>query len=509
MKNTNLLLGIDIGTYSSKGVITNKDGEIIAEDLVEHGLSLPSPAWAEHDAEKIWWHDFKILVKKLKERANISPRQISAVGVSALGPDLVPLDKEGHCLRPAILYGIDARAQKQIEKVVKSFGEEYILNLTGNSLSSQSIIPKMLWLRENEPEIFRKTDKILTATSFIVYKLTDNFYVDYLNASVAGLVDIRGACWATDLFKEFGFSLDLFPKLAWATEVAGGVTLKASLETGLKEGTPVIVGTCDAGAEAISGGVIEPGENILVYGSTISFLQYLKEPIFHPDLFSGLYCIPNSYFTGGATATGSALTKWFRDNFGHLEKLKESIDGTNAYDLLNEEVSQLESGPTGLMVLPFFSGARTPINDKKAKGLIAGLTLSHNKAQIYKAILEGVGFEIRSVFNVLEQAGANPKRNISVGGGIKNTVWPQIISDITGREQDCVAQALGAPLGSAFLAGLGAGIIKDIRSLREKWVKIERNIKPSAAINYKYEKYYQLYQPFYQATKDLIHKLGE
>lgn len=508
MKN-NYLLGIDIGTFGSKGVIVTPEGKVEAEHSVEHGLSLPQPGWAEHDAIKIWWQDFKTLIKHLTQKAHILPAEIAAVGVSALGPDLQLVDKEGNCLRSAILYGIDNRAQKQIEKINKILGEKYIFNLTGNSLSAQSLLPKILWVQENQPEIFKKTYKLLTASSFIAYKLTDKFCMDYLSASAAGLVNIYNSKWATELLEEFNVSLNLFPRLAWATEIAGKVTHQASDETGLEEGVPVIVGSCDVGAEAISAGVIEPGETILVYGSTMAILQCLSKPIIHPDLLSGFYCLPNVYYNGGATASGAALTRWFRDNFGQLEILREKQGGTNAYDLLNDEIIESGSGPSGLIALPFFSGARTPLNDSEAKGVIAGLTLSHKRVHLYKALLEGVGYEVRHVFDIMEQAGASPKRILAVGGGIKNTVWPQIISDIIGREQDCVARALGAPFGSAFLAGLGTNIISDINLLKHKWVKIGRKVKPSSSINHIYQKYYQLYHSLYKETKKSIHLLGE
>jgi len=502
------LLGIDIGTFGSKGVIVSPEGEVKAEDFVEHGLSLPRPGWAEHDAEKIWWKDFKLLVRRLSEKAALPPQKITSIGVSALGPDLLLVDEKGSCLRPAILYGIDTRAKEQIKKMSHIFGGEYILNLTGNSLTTQCLLPKILWLQEKEPEVFKKASKILTASSFIVFKLTGAFCIDYLNASVAGLVNIKDFGWAIEILDELHLPLDLFPRLGWATEIAGKVTSNASQETGLKKGTPVVFGTCDVGAEAISAGVIEPGETILVYGSTISFLQCLKKVISHPDLFSGFYCIPNRFFIGGATATAGALTRWFRDNFASLEKLVEERVGINAYHLLSDEISELELNPSGLLVLPFFAGARTPVNDEEARGIIAGLALSHKKAHLYKALLEGVGYEIRHNIETMVETGASPKKIMAVGGGTKNIVWMQIVSDIIGREQHCVTPALGAPLGAAFLAGLGTGIISDISYLKHKWIKIGRKIKPSSHSTLIYQKYYRLYRSFYEKTKELIHQLG-
>ncbi|MDI3547810.1 MAG: xylulokinase [Halanaerobiales bacterium] len=503
------IMGVDIGTSGSKGVIISSDGKVKAEDYIEHDLSMPQPGWAEHDAERVWWGDFKVLLKHLAEKSNLKPRQITAIGISALCPDLLLVDKDDVCLRPAILYGIDTRAKEQVKEMNSIFGEDYLFRLTGNSLSAQSLLPKLMWLRDNEPENLKKAEKMLTASSFIVFKLTGSYCMDYLSASVGGLVDIKKYEWATDLFKEMNLSPELLPELGWATDIAGKISSKASQETGLKEGVPVIIGTCDVAAEAVSAGVLEPGETILVYGSTMSYLQCLNRPILHRGLFSGLYCISNCFFSGGATATAGSLTKWFRDNFSPLEKAVEKQIGINAYELLDDEVNKLASGPSGLLVLPFFSGARSPINDEEAKGVIAGLTLSHNRTHIYKALLEGIGYEIKHNFEVMKEAGVAPEKIIAVGGGIKGTVWPQIISDVLGKEQYCLEQSSGAPLGAAFLAGLGTGIIPDRSLIKEKWIKIGRVVKPSLSTHNVYQKYYQMYRSFYEKTKNCIHQLGK
>jgi xylulokinase len=506
--NTQYLLGVDIGTSSSKGVIIATDGGIKAVDLIEHGISIPKAGWAEHDAEEVWWGDFCKLLQRLTAKANIDPQEITGIGVSGLCPDLLLVDKNGNCIRPAILYGIDARANKQIDQINSLFGAKYIYDLIGHALSSQSILPKMLWLKENEGENFKKAHKVLTASSYIVYKLTNSFVVDYLTASTAGLVNINTSQWVTELFSEFQLSPELLPRLGYGTEIAGKVTSKTAREMGLKEGIPVIIGTGDVGTEAISAGVFEPGETILVYGSTISYLQCLKKPVTHANLFSGYYALPNSYFIGGATATAGALTKWFRDNFSPLEKAIEKELGRNAYSLLSEEAGKVQN-PTGIIVLPYLSGARSPVNDENAKGIIAGLTLAHKRIHLYKALLEGVGYEIRHNFEVMAEAGVEPKKIIAVGGGTKSSVWTQIVSDIIGKDQYCIAQDVGAPLGAAYLAGLGVGIIPNTAYIRDNFVKIGRVVRPSSATGRIYDQYYRIYRSIYEETKNSIRQLAQ
>jgi len=506
--STLYLLGVDIGTSGSKGVIIGTDGQVKAVESIEHGISIPKPGWAEHDAEEIWWGDFCRLLPRLTAKANIDPSELAGIGISGLCPDLLLLDRDGLCIRPAILYGIDARAADQIKQINKKFGEEYIFNLIGHSLSSQSILPKLLWLEQNEPENLKKTYKILTASSYIVYKLTGGFVVDYLTASSGGLVNIKTMQWVTEMFTDLKLPTEILPHLGFASEIAGRVSAKAAGELGLKEGTPVVIGTGDVGTEALSAGVIAPGETILVYGSTASYLQCLEKPVCHTDLFSGCYLFPHTYFIGGATAAAGGLTKWFRDNFSSLEKTIQMELGINAYALLNDEAAKIQE-PTGIIVLPYFSGARSPINDENARGMIAGLTLAHTRNHLYKALLEGIAYEIRHNFEVMAEAGVDPKRIIAVGGGTKSRVWTQLVSDILGKEQYCIDQEGGAPLGAAYLAGLGIGIIPDPACIREQYVKIERVVRPSAEMEERYEGYYQIYRTLYEETKDSMKKLAQ
>lgn len=502
------LLGIDIGTSSSKGVIIGTDGKSKATELVEHGISIPKPGWAEHDADEVWWRDFCKLLTRLTAKANINPNELSGIGISGLCPDLLLLDKNGMCLRPAILYGIDARAGTQIKQMNRVFGEERISNLLGHSLSSQSILPKLLWIKENEPENLRKTHQILTASSYIVYKLTGSFVVDYLTASAGGLIDIKTSQWATELFEGLQLPTGILPRLGFAAEIAGEVNSEAVRTLGLKEGTPVVIGTGDVGTEALSAGVFAPGETILVYGSTACYLQCLGELVTHRDLFSGYYLFPYTYFIGGATATAGALTKWFRDNFSPLEKVIQKELGINAYSLLDDEASMIKD-PTGIVVLPYFSGARSPVNDENARGIMVGLTLTHTRIHLYKALLEGIAYEIRHNFEVMAEAGVDPKRIIAVGGGTKSRVWTQLVSDILGKEQYCVEQEEGAPLGAAYLAGLGLGVIPGPACIREQYVKTERIVKPSAKSKKRYEGYYEIYRVLYEETKNSMKKLAQ
>src|SRR5918997_4777082 len=250
-----LLLGVDIGTSSTKGVLARPDGEVVAIAERPHELSLPRPGWAEHDAEEVWWEDFRAIGTELLLRAD---GKIAAVCPSGIGACLLPADREGRPLRPAILYGIDTRAEKEIEELTDRYGEEEILARCGSPLSSQAVGPKLLWLRRNEPEVWQKTEKLFMASSFIVHRLTGEYVLDHHSASQCDpLYDVRENCWIEEWAEEIAPGLPL-PRLLWPAEVAGEVTLEAAETTGIPAGTPVAGGTIDAWSEGVGVGVQNP-----------------------------------------------------------------------------------------------------------------------------------------------------------------------------------------------------------------------------------------------------------
>lgn len=265
-----LLLGIDIGTYSSKGVLCDPEGHVLDQTEVEHGLAVPRPGWAEQDADAIWWEDFVRICRQL-----VTPSRrdaIAAVGVSAIGPCLLPLDAGGHPLRPGILYGIDTRASAEVAELTAAIGERELLAQGGMALSSQAIGPKLLWLRRQEPEVYAKTRSVLTASGYLVYRLTGEQVIDPHTASHYNpLFDPARIAWS-DRYADRIAPTELLPRLCWPTEVAGTVTTAAAGETGLPPGIPVGGGTVDAAAEATSVGVISPGDLMLMYGTTCLFI---------------------------------------------------------------------------------------------------------------------------------------------------------------------------------------------------------------------------------------------
>jgi xylulokinase len=501
-----LLLGVDIGTYSAKGVLCAPDGEVLASYTIEHELSLPRPGWAEHDPERIWWGEFAAI-----SRALLGERYpgdaVGGVAVSAIGACLLPVDAAGRPLRAGILYGIDTRASDEIAWLNERFGEAPMFELGGQALTSQAIGPKMLWVRRREPEVYARTHKMIAASSYLVHRLTGEFVMDHHTASYYNpLYDLRGNVW-DDRFAEPIVDPAMLPRLLWSNEIAGTVTPEAAAATGIAVGTPVTAGTIDAAAEAISVGVVAPGDMMIMYGTTMFFINVTGDPTPDPRMWSTAFLFPGMYAIDGGMSTSGALTRWFRDNFAQPEMAAEAAGGENAYAALAEMAAAVPAGAEGLICLPYFAGERTPINDPDARGVYAGLTLSHTRAHLYRASLEGTAFGVRHNLETMAAMGAAPKRLVAVGGGAKNPLWLQIVCDAAGIRQDVPERTIGASYGDAFLAGLATGLTP-MASLQRDWVKLATELTPRPAEAAVYDRYYPIYRGLYESSKDQLHALA-
>lgn len=500
------LLGIDIGTYESKGVLVDSEGNLIASAFQPHDLLIPRQGWAEHDPEKTWWGDFVLLTKTLLEKSQISSKDIAGIGVSAIAPCMLPVDQQGNPLRMGVLYGVDTRAYREIDELNARFGKENLFAKTGNELSSQAVGPKILWLKKNEPEIYHKAAKFTTASSFIISRLTGKMVIDHLTASFfTPLYDFYKGTWSNE-FCEGIVEPERLPEIGWACEKAGTVTAEAARITGLAEGTPVNFGTADASAEAVSVGVVKPGQMMLMYGSTIFMYLVTSTPKVDSRLWAARYLFPGTSAFAAGTATSGSLTRWFRDKLSPDLVAAEKSGGENAYTALIHEAENISAGSEGLVVLPYFSGERTPINDPLARGMFFGLTLAHQRGHLFKAVLEGMGYGVRQHFDVMDEIGVKPDDVIAVGGGTKNPLWLQVVSDISGIPQRVPAVTFGASFGDAFLAGMAVGVHSSYNQITS-WIKYDRLVKPDPMKHDLYSKYYQIYLDLYQKNKDLMSEL--
>ena len=499
-------MGIDIGTFESKGMLIDTEGRSLGTSSRAHEIHSPKPGYCEHDAEAVWWGELCEISRELLEKTGIAPAQISGVGCSAIGPCLLPVDKECRPLRKAILYGVDVRAEKQIRYLNESMGTDYILEKYGNPITSQSIGPKLLWLKENEQEIYDRAAKFVTSSTFITAKLTGNYRIDrYTAAYFTPMYNLITNDWDYANLGQFCRE-DQLAECCWTDEIAGTITAEAAKATGLAQGTPVVVGTADASADAVGVGVFDPGDMLLMFGSSVYIIHVVPKLITDRRFWAGPYLFRDTYMVASGMSTTGTLTRWFRDQLAPDLLARQTGGEGNAYDLLLQATEGISPGADGLVCLPYFSGERTPINDPLARGVFFGLTLHHTRAHLYQACLEGVGYGIAQHFKGYGEIGMETGKVIAVGGGTKSRRWMQMIADICGKKLH-IGGVFGAAYGDALLAALGTGCFSSTEEIRRK-VHYTGEIEPDPQNTGLYKPYQEIYDQLYPRTRDLMAQLN-
>ncbi len=494
-------LGVDVGTFESKGVLVDATGTIVAQAVSPHKMIVPRPGWAEHRPDEDWWGDTVAITRQLLATSGIDPAQIKAIATSAIGPCMLPLDADGRPLMNGVLYGVDTRAVAEIAALTQKIGADTLLARCNSGLTSQSVGPKILWLKNNHPDLYAKARMFVSATPYITFRLTGTFAMDHFTAAgFTPLYDPAKQAWSAE-FAEGIVDLAHLPRLLWSSEIAGHVTPQAARETGLAVGTPVVCGTIDAAAEALSVGVIGAGDMMVMYGSTIFIIQITDEQVRDPRLWYAPWLFEGLHASQAGLATSGTLTRWFADQIYRDMPPGEVLGG------MAQDAATSPPGSNGLIVLPYFSGERTPIHDPRAKGVIFGLDLTHKRADIYRAALEGIGYAVRHIVETYDAVGHAPRRLVAVGGGTRNAVWLGAVSDISGRPQVLREVTTGASLGDAFIAALATGhaTLADI----EHWNKAARVQEPAGgAAKLLYDRQYAIYKALYGQTKDLMADLA-
>jgi xylulokinase len=485
------VLGLDVGSSSTKGVLVETSGRVEAVADRPHGMARPRPGWAEHDAEADWWDGVADVCRRL---ARTQTDRIVAVGVCGLGPCVLPVDERDGALRPAILYGIDTRARAQIERLDAELGAERILARCGARLTSQSVGPKLRWLVEEEPWVWRRTRRVYGAGSYLVARLTGEYVLDHHTASHwAPLYETRRNRWIVEWVDAVAPGLQL-PRLVWPQEISGRVSRAAAAATGLPEGVPVAGGTLDSWAEVTAAALRRPGEGLLVYGTSM-FLVEVGSPG-GPDsrLWTTVGLSPGSHNLAAGVASAGALTEWLR-----------SLAGGTPFDTLYEEAAAAGPGAGGLLALPYFAGERTPLFDPDLRGALFGLSATHERGHVFRALLEGPAFAVRHNLEVMREAGATIGRLRSSGGGATHPLWPQIVSDVTGLPQDFAPGSPGASLGAAQLAAAAVGL----STLDADWRPARSTVHPQAGVARLYDDLYGQYRSLAAATAPHAHALAD
>ena len=484
-----LLLGIDIGTTNAKGALVTPAGEIVAETSIRHAVSYPQPGWAEHDAQKVWWHDFVQLCRTLLGRDDVEASQVAGVSVSTLTPAVQAVDADFEPLYPAILYGLDNREAAETEELGEILGKDFSQKENLRPLLQKCPACKILWMKKHEPEIFSKTRYFMGAPSYLVYRLTGVLVADYACYKLAGLpFSLKKMGWHEEACAACGISVDQLPPLRFATERAGEVTAEAAAQTGLLQGTPVAVGTGDYPADSLSYGTRFLGMPQISYGSCVG-VNNGSDPaaLLFTDYETDweMEAMP-----GGSMANGCVNIDWMR---GILSGKDETQKLTN--EDLEEMLRSIPAGSEGLIMLPYFNGEKAPFMDPDAKGVMYGLTLKHTKGHLYKASLESIGYAVRHILSLRTPDGKNEA--FVVGGGTQIPGLLQTVSDITGYRQTALANHNGAVVGDAFIAGMACGMFTR-RDQIDPWVKVMPTVEPNPAYRTLYDQGFETYRWIYQ-----------
>lgn len=494
-----VVIGIDVGTRSTKGVlIDTRTGRVLAHASVEHGIELGPGGRVEHDADAVWWAESRTVLGKLTRRADPS-NEIAAVGLSSCGPCLVAIDATDAALRPGILYGIDTRATTEVAALVAEWPDEVATRRFGMPFSSQSVVPKIRWLEAHEPEVATAATGWLTANGYLALRLTGTRVIDHHQAAYFA-PDYEDGNWLPSADPRV-------PGLAWSTDVIGEVAIDAANVTGLPVGTPVVIGSSDGATDPVGAGITVATTALLRYGSTLGVTIMVDGA--QPGV-DGLWRTPGnrpgqSMYVGGLSTAGS-ITSWFREQLARDLTSGNSHEVERAHSQLMSEAAGSPVGASGVLTLPYFAGERTPFSNPEARGVIAGVGLDTSRGDLYRSILEGAAFGLRHLVETARAGGVRIDRFRAVGGGSAGSLWPKIVSDVTGIPQDIVHPHLGAPLGAARLAAEGVGLVA---ADSPAWVTVTRSIEPDAAAVARYDRLYPLFRRLYDGTRDLVSELRE
>ena len=486
------ILGIDIGTTSVKAVLVSSAGRIVDEVSAPHDLISLKAGWAEENAHD-WWRNTVTVLSRLKERNSGLFDRAECIGVTGMVPAIVMLDREGEPIRGTIQQN-DARAVEQIERITQAVDQERLFELTGGYTNQQHVLPRMLWVRDNEPEVFSRLYKVLGSYDYIVFKLTGELSVEMNWAAESGLFDIRRQVWLTDQMEQFGFDPAWFPAVNPSMKIVGSVTSEAAALTGLKPGIPVIADSADHVASTLSAGILEQGDLLIKFGGAGDILYCTDEIRTSRKLFFDYHIVPDKYLINGCMAASGSLVKWY------LGDILDNYGGT-ALKELDEAASGLPPASDGLIILPYFLGEKTPIFDPQARGMMFGLTLSHTRAHIFRACLEAVIYGFKHHIDIIREIGFEPEHIIATNGGSRSSFWCQIAADVLDQEIRAYPSHPGSALGVAFLAGMAADVFGSWDQIH-LFLQDHRTYQPDPEAAAVYRRAYRIYRDLYEQTKD-------
>ncbi|UCD02470.1 MAG: hypothetical protein JSV23_05525 [Promethearchaeota archaeon] len=488
---------LDLGTTGCRTFIFDLTGTVLASDYQEWSSYYPSPSYVEQDA-KIWWESIKKTIERTIKKSGIDKTEIVSLSVTNQRETIVPVDNQGNPLYNALVWQ-DRRTIKQVDFITKKIGVDKIYNITGLTIDPYFSATKILWFKDKKPKIYQNAHKFLLVSDYIIYKLTGKYVSDFSNLSRTMLFDIKKLKYSENIASELEIDLDKMPEPLESGIDIGEV---ATDETLFDKKTLVITGAGDQQSAALGVGVVSPGEIKCTTGTGSFILAYLSQPKFDPEkrVLCSCHAVPGAWVQEASIFTTGAVLRWFRDQIGYAE-CAATQEGQDPYDLIVAEADKSSIGANGLLLIPHFVGAGAPHWNPHAKGIIFGLSLGHERKDLYRAVFEGVAYEIRKNIEIFREIGIEPKELKLTGGGSRSDFWNQIYADVLGIS--CIRNVVeeSTSLGAAILAASGAGIFQDISKAAENLCKVDKKWIPNAQHHEKYNKFYNLSYELYDYLK--------
>lgn len=497
------LMGIDISTTGAKALLIDTTGAVVASQSTDLPLSTPKPLWSEQDPAD-WWNGIVNSIRKLLAQTSIAANEIKAIGLTGQMHGLTMLDAQGEVLRPAILWN-DQRTGKQCDDIRAAVGREKFIQITGNDALTGFTAPKILWVKQNEPEIYGNTAHILLPKDFIRFKLTGEYASDRAGGSGTVLFDLKNRDWSADIVHALEIPQEWLPTTFEGTDITCVISQQAADITGLAAGTPVVGGGGDQAAGAVGMGAVSPGIVSLTLGTSGVVFATTDGPFIEPEgrLHAFCHAIPDRWHLMGVMLSAAGSLKWYHDTFS----------SASSYDELIAPAADIAAGSEGLYFLPYLTGERTPYPDPLARGGFIGLTIRHSQAHMTRAVLEGISFGLRDSFELMKQAGVSQIDQVRVsGGGSQSAIWRQILADIFDAELVTVNTTEGGAFGAALLAGVGVSVWNSIDEACQATIRVTGSTKPQKDKVSAYQPHYKIYSGLYHTlknTNETIHQVVE
>jgi xylulokinase len=495
------LMGIDVGTTGLKALLTDSGGDVIASATAEYPMATPRPLWAEQNPQD-WWQAAIAAIRQVLAEARISADEIAGIGLTGQMHGMVLLDAQGEVLRPCIMWN-DQRTASQCAWIMDTVGRERFLALAMNPALPGFTAPKIIWTRENEPEVYARIAQVLLPKDYLRYRLTGVYATEVSDASGTVLLDVGQRRWSAEVLDKLGIPAAWLPRCVESITVTGEITREVAALTGLRAGTPVVGGGGDQASSAVGSGIVAPGLVSVTMGTSGVVFAYTDTPSRDPQgrLHTFCHAVPGKWHVMGVTLSAGGSFRWLRDTLGQEEKSVAARSGIDPYEILTAEAANAPAGCEGLLFLPYLTGERAPYPDPNARGAFFGLTLRHDKRHLIRAVLEGVAYSLRDCLEIFRALGVPVQQVRAAGGGARSQVWRQVMADVFGTELVTINVTDSTAFGAALLAGVGTGVYPSVPAACAATVRIVERIAPNEANQALYNDYYPVYRSLYKALK--------